>query len=117
MSPSDPSRTTRKRGSGMRSLAHGIEKFARRMVLGIADDRYADTEPGRRRTFRDRLGRVIRSFGVNVRTQILQQCFYVRLAEDQNIIDGSQRADQGSTRSFGQYGAPNAFQGGHARIP
>src|SRR5260221_81426 len=116
MSPSDPSRTTRKRGSGMRSLAHGIEKVARRMVLGIADDRYTDTEPGGRRTFRDGLARVIRSLSVNVRTQLLQQRFYVRLAEDHNIIDGAQRADQGGTRSFGQDGAPSAFQGADARI-
>src|ERR1700732_1976922 len=116
MSPSDPSRTTRKRGSGMRSLAKGIEKFARRMVLGVADDCYTDTEPDRCRTFRDGLGRVIRSLGVNVRTQILQQRFYVRLAEDQNVIDSSQRAHQGGTRSFGQDGAPSAFQDANARI-
>src|ERR1700724_848523 len=52
MSPSDPSRTTRKRGSDMRSLAHGIEKVAGRMILRVADNSYTDTEPGRGWTLR-----------------------------------------------------------------
>src|SRR6266849_1351118 len=42
MSPSDPSRTARKRASAMRSLANGIEKRARGMILGIADDGHAN---------------------------------------------------------------------------
>src|SRR6202047_1752710 len=62
MSPSDPSRTTRKRGSDMRSLAHGIEKFARGMILRVADNGYTDTEARRDCTLRDGLGGVARSF-------------------------------------------------------
>src|SRR5580704_4543883 len=38
MSPREPRRTTRKRGSDMRGLADGIEKGARGMVFGVADD-------------------------------------------------------------------------------
>src|SRR5258706_7663686 len=116
MSPSDPSRTTRKRGSGMRRLAHGIKKFARRMILGVADDCYADAEPGGGGALRDGLFGVIRSFGMNVRMQILEERFYVWLAEEQDIIHGAQCADQRSARSFWQDGAPGSFQSADARI-
>src|ERR1700730_5795486 len=116
MSPSDPSRTTRKRGSDMRSLAHGIEKVARRMILRVADNSYTDTEPGRGCTLRNGPGGVIRPLGVDVRTQVLEQRFYVRLAEEHDIVDGSQSTNQRSTRSFGQDGAPGAFQRADARI-
>src|SRR6202007_2324596 len=116
MSPSEPSRTTRKRGSDMRSLAHGIEEFARRMILRVTDNRYADTEARGRRTLRDGLGGVIRSLGMHIRTQVLQQRLHIRLAEDHDIIDGSQRTDQRSSRSFGQNGAPGAFQAAYTRI-
>src|SRR5271168_374096 len=36
ISPREPRRTTRKRGSAMRSLADGIQQAARRMILWIA---------------------------------------------------------------------------------
>src|SRR6266849_2637557 len=115
-SPSEPSRTTRKRGSGMRRLAHGIEEVARRMILGVADDSYADTEARRRRPLRDGRGGVIRSLGMNVRPQVLQKGFHIRLAEEENIVDSSQRADQRGTGRFGQDRSTGAFQGADARI-
>src|SRR6266404_3606731 len=116
MSPSEPSRTTRKRGSDMRSLAHGIEESARRVILRVTDNRYADTEAGGRRTPRDGLGSVICSLGMHIRTQVLQQRLHVGLTEDYDIIDSSQRTHQRSTRSFGQDGAPGAFQTTDTRI-
>src|SRR5713226_9405518 len=42
MSPREPRRTTRKRGSGMRRLANGLEQFPRGVVLGVAHDGHAD---------------------------------------------------------------------------
>src|SRR5260370_37153781 len=116
MSPSEPSRTTRKRGSGMRRLAHGIEKVVRGVILGGAHESYADTEARRRGTLRDSLGGVIRSLGMNVRAQVLQKGFHIRLAEEQNIVDRSQRADQRGTGRFGQDRSTGAFQGADARI-
>src|SRR6266849_3673239 len=116
MSPSEPSRTTRKRGSDMRSLAHGNEEFARGVILRVTDNRYTDTEARGRGTLRDGLGGVIRSLGMYVRTQVLQQRLHVGLAEDYDIIDGSQRTDQRSTRSFGQDGATGALQAADTRI-
>src|SRR6267142_5310989 len=66
MSPSDPSRTTRKRGSGMRRLAHRIDKFACGMIFGVADNGYANAQPARSRVLRNAFGRVIGSLGMNV---------------------------------------------------
>src|ERR1700756_5549145 len=45
MSPSEPRRTTRNRGSAIWRLAHNLQQLARRMILGIADNRHADAQP------------------------------------------------------------------------
>src|SRR5207253_7579819 len=42
MSPREPRRTTRKRGSGMRRLANGIQEFFCRVLLGVTHDGHAD---------------------------------------------------------------------------
>src|SRR5579863_2915446 len=44
MSPSDPSRTNRKRGSAIFLVAQAGDEFARGMFFGIADDCYTDSE-------------------------------------------------------------------------
>src|SRR5438309_8876121 len=72
MSPSDPSRTTRKRGSGMRRLAHRFQESARGVILRVAHNGYANAEPGRRRALRHALGSVVGSLGVNVRAQFVK---------------------------------------------
>src|SRR5579863_9773321 len=110
MSPSEPSRTTRKRGSGMRSLAHRINKIASGMLLGIAHDGNADTEAGGRCALWNRVRGVIGALGVNVRTQILKQSFYVRLTEEQDIIDGAQCGDQRCAGDIREKGTPRALQ-------
>src|SRR5260370_4767992 len=115
-SRSEARRTTRQRGSAMRSIAQGMEESARRVILRVTDNRYADTEPRGRGTLRDGLGGVICSLGMHIRTQVLQQRLHVGLAEDYDIIDRSQRTHQRSTRSFGQDGAPGAFQTTDTRI-
>src|ERR1700756_318056 len=66
MSPREPRRTTRKRGSGMRGLADGVKKRARGMVLGVADDSDSNAEAGGRSAFRDGVGGVVGAFGVDV---------------------------------------------------
>src|SRR5579859_3774660 len=67
ISPSEPRRTTRKRGSGLRSLADRFKKFARGMILGVADNGDGDAKTSGNGAFRHRFRGVIRSFGVNVR--------------------------------------------------
>src|SRR5579863_5986450 len=59
MSPREPRRTTRKRGSDMRGLADGIEKRARGVVFGVADDGYADAEAGGDGALGDGVGGVV----------------------------------------------------------
>src|SRR5258708_16139820 len=46
MSPREPRRTARKRGSDMRGLADGVEKRAGGMAFRVADDGPADAQPG-----------------------------------------------------------------------
>src|SRR5206468_13043097 len=42
MSPREPRRTTRKRGSRMRGLANGFEEFSRGVILGVTHDDHTD---------------------------------------------------------------------------
>src|SRR5580704_1261023 len=82
MSPREPRRTTRKRGSDMRGLADDIDQIARGMVFGIADDSYADAEAGGDGAFRDGVGGVVGSFGVDVGPQFFKKFFDVGLGEN-----------------------------------
>jgi len=67
MSPSDPSRTTRKRGSGNAAPCARNREKSRVDVLGVADNRYA--YPSREDcNARDGVGGVIRSLGMNIWT-------------------------------------------------
>src|SRR6184192_1369150 len=52
ISPREPRRTTKKRGSGMRRLANGIQKFAGRVILWVTHDGHADAQPLGGGTFR-----------------------------------------------------------------
>src|SRR5216684_1317834 len=45
ISPRDPRRTTRKRGSGMRRLANRVQEFSRGVILGVAHDGHTDAQP------------------------------------------------------------------------
>src|SRR6266404_2616114 len=66
MSPSDPSRTTRKRGSGMRYLAGRVDKFTSRVIFSVAHNRYANAQSGRGRPLGNVFEGVIGSLGMNV---------------------------------------------------
>src|SRR5258708_19438414 len=44
ISPREPRRTTRKRGSVMRRLANGLQQFSCGVILGVTNDRNADAE-------------------------------------------------------------------------
>src|SRR5256885_10817672 len=70
ISPSEPSRTTTNRGSGMRRPAHGFQKLTRGMLLRIPNNRDANPQTCRRGALRDRLRCIIRALGVNVRSQV-----------------------------------------------
>src|ERR1041384_117596 len=72
MSPSEPRRTTRKRGSAMRASAHGIDERAGRMILGVANNRDTDAKASRYGALRNGSSGVVGTFGVNVRTKLFE---------------------------------------------
>src|SRR5690242_15815010 len=116
ISPSEPRRTTRKRGSGMRSLADRIEQRPGGVVLRIADNGYANAKPRRSRALRHGVFGVIGSLCMNVRPQFLKQSFDVSFWKNYNVIDATQRGNEQRTRIFIEDRAIGAFQGGDAGI-
>src|SRR5882724_1744415 len=94
MSPKEPRRTTRKRGSDMRSLADGVEKRARGMVFGVADDRDADAEACGRGALGDGVGGVVGAFGVDVGAEFFENFFDVGFRENQDVVDVAESGDE-----------------------
>src|SRR5229473_5818456 len=72
ISPREPRRTTRKRWSGMRRLANGLEQRPRRVILGVTRDGHADAKPRGDGALRYGLCRVVGTFGVDIRAQFFQ---------------------------------------------
>src|SRR5271168_2382692 len=93
MSPKEPSRRTRKRGSDMRSLANGIEEVAGRMILRVAHDGDADTEACGGGALGYGVDRVVGALGVNVGVKKLQQGFNVGIAEEHDVVDVAEGSD------------------------
>src|SRR5271168_5587936 len=60
MSPSEPRRTTRNRGSGILILANIFQQRARGMIFGVADDSHADTKPRSNRALGDAFYCIVR---------------------------------------------------------
>src|SRR6266404_4120177 len=66
ISPREPRRTTRKRGSVMRRLANGLQQFSCGVILGVTNDRNADAEARGNGALWHGVRRIVSSFGVNV---------------------------------------------------
>src|SRR5580704_17205050 len=109
MSPSERRRTTKKRGSGMRSLADEFKKIARGMIFRIADDGNFNSETIGRSSLWNRFGRVVCAFGMNVRTQVFEQRFDARLAKEEDVIDGAKGGDEKGASVFIKDGTAGAF--------
>src|SRR5258705_11065676 len=77
ISPREPRRTARKRGSDMRGLADGIEKRARGMVFGAADIAYADAKGGPDAPPGPTAGGGVGPFSRGARREFLEDVFYV----------------------------------------
>src|SRR5579859_2341207 len=116
ISPSEPRRTTRKRGSGMRGLAHGFEKIARGVIFWIADDGNSDSKTLGSGAFRHSFDGVVGAFSMNVRAKIFEQRLNARLAKPHDVIDGSKRGDEESASLFREDGTARTFQSAYARI-
>jgi len=116
ISPREPRRTTKKRGSGMRRLANGFKKVARGMIFGVADDGNFDAEACGRGALGHRFCRVVGSFGMNVRTEVFEERFNARFAEEENVIDGAKGGDEEGAGVLIENGTTGAFQRTDARI-
>src|SRR5271165_1965814 len=110
ISPSEPRRTTRKRFSGMRSLANAIEQSACGVVLGIANDSDANAQAIGDSAFGDGFGSVVGALSVNVRTKFFEQLLNVRFRENEDIVNSAKCADQLRTGLFVEDRAAAAFQ-------
>src|SRR5260370_34820606 len=78
----------------MRSHADGYEQFVGRMIFRIAHDSDADSETRRRSTLRNRLGRIIGSFRVNIGTKCFEQGLHVRFVKKNDVVDRSQSGNE-----------------------
>jgi hypothetical protein len=116
MSPREPRRTMRKRGSDMRGLADGIEKRAGGMVFGIAYDGDADAEAGGDGAFGDGVGGVVSAFGVDVGAQFFEEFFDVGFGKNHGVIHGAESGYEKSAGLFVEDGAAGAFQRADAGI-
>src|SRR5579863_7058826 len=77
ISPREPRRTTRKRGSGMRFLANGGEEGTGGVVFGVANDGDADAEASGDGAFGNGVGGVVSALGVDVGTKFFKKFFDV----------------------------------------
>src|SRR5258708_3356446 len=104
MAPREPRRTTRKRGSDMRGLADRIEKRARGMVFGVADDGYADAEASRDGSLGDGVEGVVGAFGVDVGAQFFEEVFYVGFGENYDVVHCADSSDEKGAGLFVENG-------------
>src|SRR6266849_4448006 len=116
MSPREPRRTIRKRGSDMRGLADGIEKRTGGVVLGIADDGYANAEACGDGAFGDGVGGVVGAFGVNVGAQFFEKFFDIGFGENDDVVYVAESGDEKGAGVFVENGAAGAFEGADAGI-
>src|ERR1700730_7468665 len=110
ISPRDPRRRTRKRGSGMRRLANGIEEIACGMIFRIANNRNADAEARGGSALGHGFDRVVGTFGVDIRAKKLQQGFHVGFVKENDVIDGTKGRNKICACGFLQDGTARPFQ-------
>src|SRR5882724_2164964 len=93
MSPSEPRRRTRKRGSDMRSLADVVEEIAGGVIFGVAHDGDADAEAGCGGALGYSFGGVVGAFGVDVGTEEFEERFDVGFAKEEHKVDRAESGD------------------------
>src|SRR5216684_3292811 len=116
MSPREPRRTTRKRGSGMRRLANGLEQLSRGVILGVPHNSHANAKPFGDGALRHGLSRVVGSFRVDIRAQFLQKTFHIGFGKENDVIHAAECRNQACTGTFVEDRAAGAFEIADARI-
>src|SRR5712692_6006720 len=94
ISPREPSRTTRKRCSGMRRLANGLEQLSRGVILGVAHDGHADAQPFGDSALGHGVRSVVSTFGVDIREKPFQKRLDVRFSEEHDVIHAAKRSNE-----------------------
>jgi hypothetical protein len=94
----------------MRGLADGVEKRARGMVFGVADDSDSNAEAGGRSAFRDGVGGVVGAFGVDVGAQFFEEFFDVGFGEDHDVVNVAESGYEKGAGLFVENGAAWAFE-------
>src|SRR5271165_3885936 len=116
MSPSDPSRISRKRGSAIAALAQARKKAACGMLFWITDDGDADAQQGGEFALGNRLRRVIGPLGMNVRLELTEERVNIQFIEDDHVIHIGKGRDQRRAGAFRKNGTPFALQPSRAGI-
>src|SRR3974390_247938 len=116
ISPSEPRRTTAKRGSGIRAFPDGVEKATSGMVFRVADNSYANTKPRAGGPLRHGVGGVVGAFGVDIGTQILEEFCDVGFRENDHVVDIADRRNQLCAGLLVENGPAGTFQARNTRI-
>src|SRR5712672_3580700 len=110
ISPREPKRTTRKRGSAMRRLANGFEQLPRGMVLGVSYDGHPNAKPGGDGTLRHGFERVVGPFCMNIGAQFLQQSFDIGFGKEHDVVHGTKRGNKLRAGIFVKARAARSFE-------
>jgi hypothetical protein len=100
----------------MRSLADGVEKRSRRVILGVSHDGYADAQTRGNRSLRHRLSRVVRALGVNVGAQLFEERFDGCFGKNHDIVNAAKSSDEQRASVFIEDGTARPFQSGDAGV-
>lgn len=86
------------------------------MILGITDDGNFDAEALGGGSLGNCFRCVVRSFGVNVGAEIFEEGFDAWLAEDDYVIDGTERGDELRASDLIEDGAAGPLEVADARV-
>jgi hypothetical protein len=100
----------------MWSLADGVEETAGGVILGVADDGYADAKAGGGGALWNGVGGVVGAFGVHVRAEGFEERLDVGFAEEEHVIDGAKGGYEIGAGVFGKNGPAGAFESADARV-
>jgi hypothetical protein len=80
------------------------------MILGIANNGHADAKPRGNRALGNRIGSVVRAFGVDIGPQFFQESFHGGFGKKDNVINAAQGGDKQRASLLIKNGATGAFQ-------
>src|SRR5215213_10050579 len=101
---------------GLRFTVHVLQHVRARMVFRVSDDLDAAAEGSYHIAFGHRVFGVVGAFRVDVGAEGEQEFGDGRLVEDRDVVHGAQGGDDLGALSFGDEGAPLAFEAPHLLV-